>query len=525
MGLHKAIANLGARVARNLSHSLTVRLGIALSAMICVPVVVLAYIVEDRGQDALLHEKSAKLHGIARLLDSELQSLLAVEDAAPTLNHAQRIAMLHKRVAPFAEEIAQAYPGVGAGYYHRELDAILAYAPHGLYGDTVGRPIDASHPGRDVMLTATANVVSGSQLLGNIMNAMLPIVRDGQVEGYVWANELLDDVHAQMASLRRSVWIVMTVCLLISLALITLFSIRFGHDVGVARTGLQRQMERAEQVAAMGELVAGMAHELRNPLTAVRGFVQYLQHETDPRERREYTAIILKEVDAVNKVIQQLLNFAKPAPQHYQAVQIAGLVNDALLLVRMREVASRIEIVQMLDPDLHEIEADAEMLKQVLLNLLLNAVQSIEDTGRIEISASAGLGQTLILRIRDTGCGISALDREKVFTPFFTTKRTGTGLGLSIVQRIVAAHHGRIDIESEPGCGTLITIDAPQPACPSGFRDDRAARRVSAGGSVSAKNCARRVQNLAQCRTGGGIRPPGPRPIQITSGRASVAGR
>jgi len=460
MGLHNAIVNLAARLAKNLPHSLTLRLGIALSVMICVPVIVLAYIVEDRGQDALLREKSAKLHGIARLLDGELKNLLAVEDAA-TLPRAQRIALLHARVSPFAEEIARAYPGVGAGYYHRELDAILAYAPHGLYGDTVGRPIGATHPGRDVMLTATANVVSGSQVRGNIMNAMFPIVRDGQVEGYVWANELLDDVHAQMASLRRSVWIVMAVCLLISLALITLFSMRFGHDVGVARSGLRRQMERAEQVAAMGELVAGMAHELRNPLTAVRGFVQYLQHETDPRERREYTAIILKEVDAINRVIQQLLNFAKPAPQHYRKVQVAGLLHEALLLVRTREVANRIDIVQILDPDLPDIEADAEMLKQVLLNLLLNAVQAIESAGRIEISASAGAGQTLILRIHDTGCGISASDRENVFTPFFTTKHTGTGLGLPIVQRIIAAHHGRIDIESEPGHGTLITIELP----------------------------------------------------------------
>ncbi len=594
-------------------HSLPVRLGILMSIMICLPVMVLAYLVETQGREALLQEKSAKLFGVARSLDHALDDLFTLsEEEKQTLSRAEQLDMLHRRVMASAEGMAGIYPGLGVGFYSRKLDAIVAYAPNNLYGWAVGHSIAADHPGRQVMETNEPLIAFGSQVRGDIMNAMVPIVRADEVIGYIWANELFDDVRHQMDSLHRGVMIVMAAGLFISLILVVLLSWRFGRNVNSVKSGLQklqydlsatlpplkgeigeiahsantmaralrearslnesildsideavitvdndgavtmlnpaarkttgfvpeetlyrkyedlfvehewfrsllldtlrngtphvdveeeypvngrvlnvnvstslirnsdgesigaaaflrdvtsqkdmqRHMERAEQLAALGELVAGMAHELRNPLTAIRGFVQYLQQGASEPERQEYTAIILKEVDSINKVISELLSFARPAPKNYYKVRIGELVENALILVRTREVSARIDFVSLIAPDLPDIEADGELIKQVLLNLLLNAVQSIAGHGRITISIDA-VGDVVTIAIRDSGCGFEAENKEKIFAPFFTTKVTGTGLGLSIVQRIVSAHHGRISINSVVDKGTDVILELP----------------------------------------------------------------
>jgi two-component system, NtrC family, sensor histidine kinase AtoS len=214
-------------------------------------------------------------------------------------------------------------------------------------------------------------------------------------------------------------------------------------------------------LAALGELVAGIAHDIRNPLTSIRGFVQYLQKSKDPLELREYAPLIIREVDGLNRIIGELLKFAKPHPPRYSSVQVNDLIREVLSLVKTRAEKQDIRIDLALDSSLPFIEADGEQLKQVLLNLFINACQAIPAQGSILFKTSKNLADWLTISVIDSGIGISPENLDKVFDPFFSTKPAGTGLGLAVVQRIINGHKGEIGISSEPGKGTTVTIRLP----------------------------------------------------------------
>jgi two-component system sensor histidine kinase AtoS len=225
---------------------------------------------------------------------------------------------------------------------------------------------------------------------------------------------------------------------------------------------LQRQIMRADRLAALGELVAGIAHDIRNPLTSIRGFMQYLQKSSDPADWREYGPLIIREVDGLNRIIGELLEFAKPYPPRYGLVQVNDLIREMLLLVKKRADAQSIGIELDLDPLLPYIEADGEQLKQVLLNLIINACQAIPDKGIITVSTEMESRDRMVAHVKDTGTGIAPENLERIYDPFFSTKPAGTGLGLAVVQRILNGHRGGIEITSEPGSGTDVKISLPR---------------------------------------------------------------
>ena len=226
------------------------------------------------------------------------------------------------------------------------------------------------------------------------------------------------------------------------------------------RYALQRQVAQNERLALIGEMAAGIAHELRTPLTSIRGFVQYLQGSSDPREWQEYGSIIIREVDGLNRIVSELLDLVRPLPLHFLPIDLNALVEEALLLAPENAGEAPIEIVRELDPDLPPVWADPGRIKQVLLNILVNAVQAISGRGQIRIRTSVTEGK-LRLSIHDSGCGIPATLRERVFDPFFSTKPSGTGLGMAIARRIVESHQGSIEIDSVEGQGCSVTLVLP----------------------------------------------------------------
>jgi len=228
-----------------------------------------------------------------------------------------------------------------------------------------------------------------------------------------------------------------------------------------AQHRLQAQMHKAERLASLGELMAGIAHEIRNPLTAIKGFVQYLQSTNNEQERREYMPIVIKEVDRANRVIETLLYFARPCKSNYTLVDVNSLIEKTLVLVKSTGTRHKVEFRLQLDAAIPLIEGDAEQLKQVLLNLLINAIQAISIQGIVEIATSQTHDDFVHIRIADSGKGIKPANLNKIFDPFFTTKPAGTGLGLAVVQRIIHAHYGRIDIKSQQGSGTIVTLQLP----------------------------------------------------------------
>jgi two-component system sensor histidine kinase AtoS len=584
-----------------------------------VPILVAGHLMKRSAEESLLQEKKNKLAAMTALLDTRLEpdgyeGILDRRGAAGK-SREDRIHALNEELAAVTDEIAASSPGLGVGFYGRDLDAILTYGPSTQLGHTVGRSIASDHPGREVMAQNEFRVEFGALVRGNIMNAMRPIQRKGRVIGYIWANELTDDVRSQLNTMDRGITLSMTVGVILSMILILgltegvlrdvrkivrgLRNLRFDlrhriaglkgemgevadtiNEMAVAladarslsenimdsmadgiiavdnlggitavntmaermtgfsarelmgksyeevfcrdpsfkslllhtlRTGeahigletshparmgtlwiststsllknhdgavigavavfkdrterkrLEEQVNRASRLATLGELMAGVAHEIRNPLTSIKGFLQYFQKDGNNEEWRTHLPMLLKEVDRMNRIIDELLYFSRPSRSALVPTDLAGLLQDTLMLVRSRAERKDISFEVRPAEGLPFVQLDGEEFKQVFLNLLINSVQAVGETGTIRVEA-AYLEETdeVELCFADSGPGIPPSIREKVFDPFFTTKQTGTGLGLAVVQRIVFARHGRIFIEDNSGAGALIRIVIPR---------------------------------------------------------------
>lgn len=223
----------------------------------------------------------------------------------------------------------------------------------------------------------------------------------------------------------------------------------------------EEQLRRADRLSALGELSAGMAHEIRNPLGSIRGAAEILKDDYRPDDpKAEFVQILLKETDRLNAIVQEFLSYARPKPPELQATDMNEIIEAVLMLIAHPASKSRIFLVKRLDPSIGLRSLDGGLLQQALLNLLLNAMQAMPEGGTLTVESGLRDG-VLEVRITDTGTGIEPEDRRKLFKPFFTTKKDGTGLGLAITQRIVQYHHGTIDVESAAGAGTTFTVRIP----------------------------------------------------------------
>ena len=234
-----------------------------------------------------------------------------------------------------------------------------------------------------------------------------------------------------------------------------------------------KKMYRTDRLATLGELAAGAAHEIRNPLTAIRSTIQYLSKDfsADPVKSEMVTELI-SEVERINKIVQGLLSFARPSDLNTSDINIEQLINQTLLLVTNTLRKQNVEVEFEYFTDNTTIQGDAEQLKQVFLNIILNAVEAMgknppERSRTLIISIEKGTpinthSRYLIISFEDNGKGIEQKNIENVFNPFFTTKEEGTGLGLAICYGIINRHEGEIEVKSVPDKGTCINIKLPQ---------------------------------------------------------------
>jgi len=597
--------------------TLRTKLLLMMSIVVSIPIISTGYVLELKGREALLEEKKAKLFGLARMLDNHLgagfDAMLTEYRGRPD-DRMGKIRFLNSRLRHYTDVIADANKGVGVGYYSKALNAIITYGPSREYDDKVGIAIPPSHPGCNVMESGEQSVESGPLVRGHIMNAMWPIIRNGDVKGYIWANEFTAAIEKQAQVMDHAVMVVTSFGLALSFCFSFFMSRQLTGDVATIKNGLhrmqndlrepirelngemgeivdainhmarslldarslnenilwsiadgvitvdidgqvtsinpaaqemtgttadeiigrpyesllnakveftsllletmrtgkdyigvcldvpfrnrtlyvssstsllrngsgkvigavavfkdqsetrqlQKQLLRADRLAALGELAAGIAHDIRNPLTSIRGFVQYLQKSEDPAELREYAPLIIREVDGLNRIIGELLEFSKPHPPRYTKVQVNDLIQEVLSLFKTRAEKQAVRIDLELDADLPPIEADGEQLKQVMVNLFINACQAIVTKGNIILKTLNDSVDWISISVIDNGVGISQDNLEKVFDPFYSTKPAGTGLGLAVVQRIINSHMGDIDIKSEQGKGTIVTIHLPR---------------------------------------------------------------
>ena len=595
--------------------SMRLRLMIILALAVALPLVGSGYILIHRAEQALNSEKESKLFGIARVLDGNLvgdfETLLPLEAKSASRN--EKVRLLNTKLLGITDQIVSGNPGVGAGYYSKDLDCIITYGPSSEYNSTIGQSIAKEHLGREVMAKGISLAARGQMVRGHILNAMVPLIRNDRVIGYTWANEMTESVDNQIKTMEDVMYLALALALVLGLGIsmplasgvsnsvqgiirglrglrsdlsyrlpeihgefgeitlaingmaqslmntrshteiimesivdgiitidndgkvtainnaarrimglnqevlgINYTSLFLGHakfqgllletlhtgrnfigyeeefgrsdgtivPISVSTSMLynnqdilgavvvfkdlsehkvfEDRVRRVDRLAAVGELAAGVAHEIRNPLAAISGSVQILVDEL-PKDHssRVFGDVVLKEVDRLNAVIEDLLYFAKPSKNFVSCVHPNELVADTLSLLSPSLKKELVVLDKYFDPTLGLIAVDAELIKQVLVNLLLNAVQALPpEGGKITVSTQTA-NEGIEIIVKDSGTGMDPESLPRIFDPFFTTKVTGTGLGLAVSNKIVEIHRGYIRVESTVGIGSTFTICLP----------------------------------------------------------------
>lgn len=220
-------------------------------------------------------------------------------------------------------------------------------------------------------------------------------------------------------------------------------------------------VKRAARMSALGHLSAGLAHEIRNPLASIEGAAGIVQREPENEIRRaEFLGIIQEESRRLNRLVTSFLDFARPRAPELRPTDAGALVNTVLNLVSHTTTRSDITFRTEIATDLKPLRCDAEQLKQVVLNLMLNAVQAMPEGGEVFVSVKNSR-EALIIRVKDGGHGIPEKDVDSIYDPFFTTKETGTGLGLPVAYQIIEQHGGELALEENGPSGACFTIRIP----------------------------------------------------------------
>ena len=224
---------------------------------------------------------------------------------------------------------------------------------------------------------------------------------------------------------------------------------------------MENEVTRSRHLNSIGSLAAGVAHEIRNPLSSIKGFAVYFKERLSGNKEDEQTAdVMIAETERLNRVISQLIEFARPLELKKEKVQFVELVQHTIKLIASDAQKNKISVEIAASTDLPEVEVDPDKIKQVLLNIFLNSLAALKEGGNLKIELSPGKDNLTVI-ISDNGGGIEKMDLLKIYDPYFTSKPAGTGLGLAVVQKIMEAHGGRIDVKSTIGKGTKVFLHFP----------------------------------------------------------------
>ena len=238
--------------------------------------------------------------------------------------------------------------------------------------------------------------------------------------------------------------------------------IRWASDI-TEKVRMREETLQSSRLASLGELAAGVAHEINNPMAVIRGNVELLQMSVPiEADNREEVDTIFQQVGRVERIVSNLLKFARQEQKHVGAVAINRLLHEILSQVGHQVSLAGIAIEEQFSTELLEITGDSDQLRQVFTNLMVNAVQAMGNGGTLTLATRLlGPKEGVEIAVGDTGTGIAPENREKIFSPFFTTKANGTGLGLSVSYGIVREHGGQINLQSEPGKGSAFMVILP----------------------------------------------------------------
>jgi PAS domain S-box-containing protein len=219
-------------------------------------------------------------------------------------------------------------------------------------------------------------------------------------------------------------------------------------------------IRKSEKLSIVGELAAAVAHEVRNPLTSIKGFLQLLQHKATEEKEISYYDIMLSEIERINFIVSEFMVLSKPQSISYQNENISSLLTDVITLLETIAIVKNIEVTKEFEPDIM-VNCEANQIKQVFINIFKNAIEAVPKNGKIGIKVTKWEEDTVRIRFTDNGRGIPKELLSRLGEPFYTTKEKGTGLGLMVSYKIIEEHHGTITIESEINKGTIVDVILP----------------------------------------------------------------
>lgn len=321
-----------------------------------------------------------------------------------------------------------------------------------------------------VLLDAEGSVIFANELAARLLTSSRSAINESSSV----KSPLLDEILDKVASVRQSARTRFTLCapngnrLAISIAQASLSE---GESLGYVVTvqdeteaqELKVEARLRERLASVGELAAGMAHEIRNPLTSIRGFMQLLKQRLITAEMEaeiRYSDYVLEEIDRANHVITNFLTLAKPQDEVWVQVDVNELLTKMLQLVENQAVLKGVCLTWQFAPSLPLIRGKAEALVQVFLNIVTNALQATPKGGSIHI-LTRQVGDNVLVSVQDTGVGMSPAVQKRIFNPFYSTKEGGTGLGLALCRQIISEHQGEIQVTSIIGVGSSFTVCLP----------------------------------------------------------------
>ncbi|TVY10386.1 PAS domain-containing sensor histidine kinase [Paenibacillus cremeus] len=225
------------------------------------------------------------------------------------------------------------------------------------------------------------------------------------------------------------------------------------------RKRAEEMILRSEKLSIVGQMAAGVAHEIRNPLTSLKGFVQLMQSKVEGFD--SYFSIMQEELDRINFIVSEFLVIAKPQSVRFQTKDVPTILHNTIMLTGSQALIHNVNITTEAKPDVPTIKCDENQIKQVFINILNNAIESMPEGGEIHISIVTAEDGQLLMRFSDNGCGIPEDRIPRLGEPFYTTKEKGTGLGLMVTFKIIENHGGQMRIFSELGKGTTVEIKMP----------------------------------------------------------------
>jgi two-component system, NtrC family, sensor histidine kinase HydH len=350
--------------------------------------------------------------------------------------------------------------------YSTEYDLIGTYEPE-------NRGVDEALHGKDLTVVRHEKTAAAGWYGRWLADTCYPL---REVTGNYWmlgniygVIEITQDVSEQYGTVQRSIGVIILVAaglmvfLFVTLTLIVRRGERILLEKAEERKRLEEQLQQSEKLASIGQMVATIAHEIRNPLGIIRSSAEMLARKTDPDPSRiqRLCGVIVEEATRLSSILTDFLEFARPrvpTPRTLDMREVIARVRTNLdQEIRARKVQWSERLVDGVRP---VVSADPDQLYQAFLNIVMNAFEAMEDGGTLTITIE-GDRSFVHVAVADSGHGIAEEDLPRIYTPFFTTHEMGTGLGLAVVHNIITAHHGRLDVESRPGQGTVFSVLLP----------------------------------------------------------------